>query len=108
MPQITLLCEKFGYTLEHLSLSEKRLLRLILVNNVTAQSMYKPCSLLASLLVVEKIIDQITSKYPNNKDSVFVAIEILEGIDIDTTEGLIEILTRLIKVELIATADNLI
>lgn len=70
--------------------------------------MYKPCSLLASLLVVEKIIDQITSKYPNNKDSVFVAIEILEGIDIDTTEGLIEILTRLIKVELIATADNLI
>ncbi|MUG97281.1 hypothetical protein F7734_35115 [Scytonema sp. UIC 10036] len=51
------------------------------------------------MLETENMIYQITSKYPRNKESVSLAIGILEGIDIDTAEGLIESITKLIKSE---------
>lgn len=103
--QVTQLCERFGYTLEHLTIADQQLLRFILVTYMTINSAYKPLSLTESMLETENMIHQITDKYPSVTGSVFIAIGILEGIRIDTAEGLIESITKLIKSEAIASAN---
>ncbi|MUG94252.1 hypothetical protein F7734_18435 [Scytonema sp. UIC 10036] len=95
--QITQLCEKFGYTLEYLTTENKQLLRAVLANYVIILSKYKALSLTKAMLETENMISQITSKCSRNTNSISVAIGILEGIEIDTAEGLIDILTKLIK-----------
>uniref|UniRef100_A0A0C1MVM3 Uncharacterized protein n=1 Tax=Tolypothrix bouteillei VB521301 TaxID=1479485 RepID=A0A0C1MVM3_9CYAN len=97
--QITQLCEKFGYTLEYLTIENKQLLRAILANYIICSSKNKNLSLTKAMLETENMIYQITSKSPMNTDSISLAIGILEGIEIDTAEGLIDILTKLIKDE---------
>jgi hypothetical protein len=103
--QVPLLCKKFGYALENLSISELQLLRAILANSMTIESACKPFCLTESMLETENMIARVTNKYPSVSDAVFVAVGIWEGIDIDTAEELIECITKLIKSK--ALAPNL-
>uniref|UniRef100_A0A0C1NHT5 Uncharacterized protein n=4 Tax=Nostocales TaxID=1161 RepID=A0A0C1NHT5_9CYAN len=88
---------KFIHKTTHLTIADLRLLRAILANYITIKFACKPLSLTESMLETENMIHQVTNKYPSVSGAVFVAVGILERIDIDTTEELISSITKLIK-----------